>query len=149
MGVFQDYKDDFILLVESGFIAVNQSDEDAATKLFHAAALLQPGSSLSQLGLGYIQLCKLNLAGAAQLFSDVVTKEPANDVAKTLLGLSYALNPAEVIKGEKVLTESATNSKDPLAKNLATSALDFIDRFIKKDLSPAQVAPQLKKDRSK
>ena len=50
------YLDDFILLVEAGFIAVNQADEDAATKLFHAAELLRPENVLSKIGFGYLHL---------------------------------------------------------------------------------------------
>ena len=133
----QQYKEDFILLVESGFIAVNQFDEDAAAKLFRAAELLDPSNSLPQLGMGYIHLCKLELKQASSIFSSLLLKDPQNDMAKALLGLSLSLNPAEVAKGEKTL-EEAHHSKDPMVKNLAKNALEFVNKFVKKTPSPAQ-----------
>ncbi len=39
MAQLQKYKDDFVLLLESGFIAASQTDEDAAMKLFRAAQI--------------------------------------------------------------------------------------------------------------
>jgi hypothetical protein len=138
MGVLQDYKNDFILMIESGFIAVNQSDEDAALKLFNTAALLDPTNSLAKLGVGYIHLCRLELPQATDVFAEIVKKEPTNDMAKTLLGLSQSLNPKEVAKGEKTLEESARNARDPFVKNAAVTALDFVDRFIKTVPPPIQ-----------
>ena len=145
MSLLQKYKEDFILFVESGFIAVNQFDEDAAVKLFRAAELLQPHNSLPQLGAGYIHLCKLELNQAAKVFSDLLMKEPGNDMAKTLLGLSLSLNPAELKKGEKTLEEAVKASKDPLVKSLAANALEFVNKFVKKTPSPAQSSPPVKK----
>lgn len=138
MGVLQDYKSDFILMIEAGFIAVNQSDEDAALKLFQTAALLDPENSLSQLGLGYIHLCRLDLSKATSVFAEIVKKEPLNDMAKTLLGLSHSFNPQELGQGEKILKESASHSNDPFVKNAAVTALDFVDRFIKTTPTPTQ-----------
>ena len=67
-------------------------------------------------------------------------------MAKTFLGLSMSLNPSEVAKGEKVLEDSATHSKDPMVKNLAASALDFVEKFVKKAPSPVEArAPEKKK----
>jgi hypothetical protein len=45
----QKFKDHFILMAEAGFIAINQSDEDAAIKLFAAAQLLDPNNPLPRL----------------------------------------------------------------------------------------------------
>ena len=42
MAQLQKYKNDFVLLLESGFIAASQTDEDAALELFRAAQILQP-----------------------------------------------------------------------------------------------------------
>ena len=140
------YKDDFLLLVEAGFIAVNQGDEDASVKLFRAAELLNPQNTLSKTGMGYMHLCKLELKQACNLFNEVLKKEPNNEMAKTFLGLSFALTPTDVAKGEKILEESAQKSKDPGIKNLASAALDFVTKFVKKGAAPAaQQPPKTKK----
>ncbi|MBS0652335.1 MAG: SctF chaperone SctG [Verrucomicrobia bacterium] len=146
MGQLQKFKDHFILMVEAGFIAVNQADEDAALKLFKASELLDPQNVLPQMGRGYIHLCKLELKQAAKVFEDILEKDPSSEMARTFLGLSMSLNPAEVIKGEKVLEESAENAKDPMVKDLAASALEFVEKFVKKSPTPAQgqAAPKKK-----
>ncbi len=145
MSLLQQYKEDFTLLIEAGFIAVNQFDEDASNKLFRAAALLDPSNSLPQLGIGYTHLCKLELKQASKIFSDLLEKDPHNEMAKTLLGLSLSLNPTEASKGEKNLEEAIKSSKDPLVKSLAVNALDFVNKFVKKNPSPAQSSPTKKK----
>ncbi|MBS0607193.1 MAG: SctF chaperone SctG [Parachlamydiales bacterium] len=146
MGQLQKFKDHFILMVEAGFIAVNQADEDAALKLFKASELLDPQNVLPQMGRGYIHLCKLELKQAVKVFEDILAKDPSSEMARTFLGLSMSLNPAEVIKGEKVLEESAANAKDPMVKDLASSALEFVEKFVKKAPTPAQgqAAPKKK-----
>jgi len=145
MGQLEKFKDHFILMVEAGFIAVNQADEDAALKLFKASELLDPQNILPQMGKGYIHLCKLELKQASKVFEDILAKDPSSEMAKTFLGLSMSLNPAEVAKGEKVLEESATKAKDPMVKNLAVSALDFVEKFVKKAPTPAQGQAAVKK----
>lgn len=132
MANLEHYKKDFILFVEAGFIAVNQGDEDSALKMFRAAQLLEPANTLPLVGKGYIHLCKLELRMAIEDFEAVLKKEPHNEMAKTFLGLSMALNPQEVAKGEKVLEECATKSHDKGIKNLASNAIDFVEKFIKK-----------------
>jgi len=136
----QSYKEDFFLLVEAGFIAVNQFDEDAAIKLFKAAELLNPANTLPHLGKGYMHLCKLELKAAIALFEKILAQEPDNTMAKTLLGLSLSFNPTEVAKGEKTLEEALKSSDDKMTKNLATTALEFVRKFVKKSPSPAQTA---------
>ncbi|MBI2742962.1 MAG: hypothetical protein HYX48_03505 [Chlamydiales bacterium] len=138
------YKDHFILLVEAGFIAVNQADEDAAVKLFRASELLNPESTLPKVGLGYMHLCKLELKQACKLFEEVLRKDPANEMAKAFLGLSMALTPSDVSKGEKILEETAKQSKDPGIKSLASTAIDFVERFVKKAPAPMSSAPKAK-----
>ena len=141
MGQLEAFTKDYISLVEAGFIAVSQSDEDAAIKLFKAAQLLSPSNFLPRIGFGYIHLCKLELKQAVKIFEEILATDPNNEMAKTFLGLSLALNPAEVTKGEKVLETMATNAKDPSFKTLASSALEFVEKFVKKTPSPAQVNP--------
>lgn len=134
----QKFKEDFILFSEAGFIAINQSDEDAAVKLFKAAALLKPENTLPKVGLGYMHLCKLELKAACKAFEEVLAIEPNNEMARTFLGLAMALTPTEVSKGEKLLAESAKKSHDPMLKGLAETAIAFVEKFVKKGPTPTQ-----------
>lgn len=149
MGQLQNFKtkDQILLLAESGFIAINQGDEDAAIKLFKASELLDPQNVLPKIGMGYMHLCKLELKQAAKLFEDILAADPHNEMAQAFLGLSLALNPAEVAKGEKVLEEASKNAKEPMIKNLAESSLEFVEKFVKKAPSPAAgpMAPKKEK----
>ncbi|MBI2811209.1 MAG: SctF chaperone SctG [Candidatus Melainabacteria bacterium] len=148
MGL-QKFKDHFILLAEAGFIAINQADEDAAIKLFKASEVLDPKNVLPKIGIGYMHLCKLELKQAAKAFEEILAKDPHNEMAKAFLGLSMSLNPAEITKGEKVLEEAAHKSKDPMVKGLATSSLEFVNKFVKKAPHPAQTQPHSKKEKHK
>ncbi|OGN55803.1 MAG: hypothetical protein A3D96_04430 [Chlamydiae bacterium RIFCSPHIGHO2_12_FULL_44_59] len=130
------YKEDFILLAEAGFIAVNQADEDAALKLFRAAELLNPKNPLPKLGFGYLHLHKLELKEAIKHFDHVLETDPKNEMAKTFMGLCLSMMPNSVTKGEKIL-EQTVKSKDPMIKELSHSAIDFVDKFIKKTPGPA------------
>jgi tetratricopeptide (TPR) repeat protein len=138
MSKIQDYKDDFVLLLETGFIAAGQTDEDAASKLFKAAQILNPQNTLTKVGFGYIHLLKLELKQATKLFDEVLAVEPENDMARALLGLSTSLTVKEADKGEKLLEETLKKSKDPAIKNMAQTGLDFVQKFIKKQPTPVQ-----------
>ncbi len=138
----QKYQNHFITMAEAGFIAVNQADEDSAVKLFKAASLLRPEEVLPQVGFGYLHLCKLELKKAAEIFSGILEKHPESEMAKTFLGLCYSLNPTEVSKGEVLLSDSAASAKDPTIKTLAVSALDFVEKFVKKSPTPVQAPVQ-------
>lgn len=141
MDFLKKHKEDYFILLESGFIAVNQADEDSAVKLFKAAELLNPTNSLTKIGFGYLHLHKLELKKASQYFQEVLNKEPNNEVAKTFLGIALSWMPAEMQKGEKLLAESAKSS-DKLIKKLSNTAIDFVDRCIKK--APAAVETKKK-----
>jgi tetratricopeptide (TPR) repeat protein len=134
----QQYKKHFITMVEAGFIAVNQADEDSAVKLFKAATLIDPDHFLPKVGFGYLHLCKLELKQAAKYFNEVLDKDPNNDMCKAFLGLSLSLNPSEVTQGESILAEAQKSAKDPAIKNLASSALNFVTKFVKKAPTPVQ-----------
>jgi Flp pilus assembly protein TadD len=138
-------KDDFIVMAEAGFIAINQADEDAAVKLFKAAQLIKPENSLPKIGMGYMHFLKLELKQASKVFQEVLDKEPENEMAKAFLGLSIALTPNEATKGEKILEEAASKAKDSTVKNMAKTAIDFVEKFVKKAPSPAASAPKTKK----
>jgi len=145
MAQLQKYKDDFVLLLESGFIAANQADEDAALKLFRASQLLKPDNMLPKIGFGYVHLLKLELKQACQMFDDVLKKEPNNGMARALLGLSTALTTKEADKGEALLHETLKKTDDPAVKNMASTAIEFIEKFVRKSPTPVQGQSQQKK----
>lgn len=132
----QEYGDDFLLFVEAGFIAVNQADEDAALKLFKTAELLRPENTFPHIGLGYLHLHKLELKQSVEYFGRVLEKEPTNEMAKAFLGIATSMIPNQTTEGEKLL-EHSLKSKDPSIKRLAGTAIDFVERFIKKPPGPA------------
>ncbi len=145
MAQLQKYKDDFVLLLESGFIAASQTDEDAALKLFRAAQILQPENSLPKVGFGYIHLLKLELNQACKKFEEVLKSDPHNEMARAMLGLSTALTVKEVDKGEKILEEALKKTKDPSIKNMASTAIEFVEKFVKKQPTPVQGQPKTQK----
>ncbi len=131
MSDLSKHKDQFLLLVEAGFIAVNQSDEDSAVKLFQAAHLINKESPLPTLGMGYLHMCKLELKKAVEDFNRVLHKDPKNEMAKAMLGLTLSMTPDHWKEGEKVLHETAkSGNKD--VKNLSNTTLDFVEKFVKK-----------------
>jgi tetratricopeptide (TPR) repeat protein len=145
MAQLQKYKNDFVLLLESGFIAASQTDEDAALKLFRAAQLLQPENQLPKVGYGYIHLLKLELNQAVKAFEGVLKIDPSNDMARALLGLSTALTIKDADKGEKILEETIKKTKDSSVKNMASTAIEFVEKFVKKSPTPVQGQPKTKK----
>lgn len=145
MAQLQKYKDDFALLLESGFIAASQTDEDAAVKLFKAAEALQPQNAMPKVGYGYIHLLKLELNQACKKFEEVLKNDPQNDMARAMLGLSTALTVKDADKGEKILSEALKNSKDPTIKNMASTAIEFVEKFVKKQPTPVQGQPKTEK----
>jgi hypothetical protein len=136
MSVLKDYEEDWLLFTEAGFIAVNQADEDASVKLFRAGELLSPKNTLPQVGMGYLHLHKLELKQAVKAFEEVLEKEPHNEMAKAFMGICLGMMPNATLKGEKLL-EQTMKSKDPLIKGLSDTAIDFIERFVKKAPGPA------------
>jgi len=138
MAQLQKYKDDFVLLLESGFIAASQTDEDGATKLFRAAQILQPENVMPKVGFGYIHLLKLELGQACKKFEEVLKADPHNEMARAMLGLSTSLTVKDADKGEKILQEAMKNSKDPSVKNMASTAIDFVETYVKKQPTPVQ-----------
>ncbi|HEX2580059.1 MAG TPA: hypothetical protein VHK67_06640, partial [Rhabdochlamydiaceae bacterium] len=127
-----------VLLLESGFIAASQTDEDAAVKLFRAAQILQPENVMPKVGYGYIHLLKLELNQACKKFEEVLKADPHNEMARAMLGLSTSLTVKEADKGEKILQEAMKNTKEPSVKNMASTALDFVEKYVKKPPTPVQ-----------
>ena len=149
MAQLQKYKNDFVLLLESGFIAASQTDEDAALKLFRAAQMLQPENIMPKVGFGYIHLLKLELSQACKKFEEVLKADPHNEMARAMLGLSTSLTVKEVDKGEKILKEALKNSNDPSVKNMASTAIDFVEKYVKKQPTPVQGQTQKGKTEKK
>lgn len=148
MTKWKTYDEDFFVIVEAGFIAVNQGDEDSSWKLFKAAEMLRPDQMLPIIGYGYIHLHKLELKQACECFQKVLDKEPHNEMASAFLGLCMALSPNQVAKGETLLEKSAA-SKDPFIKDLGASALKFVDEFVKKTPGPVVPSPHQLPNRPK
>lgn len=130
--LIQEYKHDFTLLLEAGFIAVKQCSEEDAIALFAAAEALQPKSLFPQVGLAYMHLCMLNLPKSVEILEKVLAHEPYNEVAKTLLGIASSFMPTRSAKGEEILENCVTATEDPYVKKAASTALEFVDKFVKK-----------------
>ena len=134
--LMQEFKNDFALLIEAGFIAVKQLDESSATRLFNAAQTLNPQSTAPKIGLGYIALNKLEMRTATQAFEEVVKIEPDNMLAQTFLGMCFLLNKAKRKQGEKLIQEAMVKTDDPTVKNLGAIALEWSEKDLQKSKSP-------------
>lgn len=136
-NILDAFKDDLALFVEAGFVAVKQFDEVSATRLFHAAYILDPKNPASRLGLGYIHLNKLQVNEAAKIFEEILQQNPEHNLAKALLGIAYVMTKNKRKKGEKLLEEANEKTDDPTIKNLVVVCKDWIDKDLKeKDRSP-------------
>lgn len=138
MAILSTYDPDFVLFLECGFIAVNQADEPSATSLFRACEILRPDNNIPKVGRGYMHLLKLELKEAIKNFEEVLRKEPGNEMARAFLGLAQCLTPDGVLKGEKMLHETE-KSHDKEIKKMSKTAIDFIEKFVKKEPSPAEI----------
>ncbi|MGK5594190.1 MAG: tetratricopeptide repeat protein [Parachlamydiaceae bacterium] len=136
MDQLSDFKDDFALLIEAGFVAVKQLDEISATRIFNAAQMLSPSSVAPQIGLGYIALNKLEIKQATRIFETVVEKEPDNYLAQTFLGMCFLLTKPKRKKGEKLIQEAIEKATDPTIKNLGQISLEWAEKDLNKSKSP-------------
>lgn len=136
-NLIDTFKDDFVLFIEAGFVAVKQLDEIAARRLFKAAELLNPDNPASQLGLGYIALNKLQLNEATKIFESILKKDATHYLAQALLGVCYMMSKAKRKKGEELIMDAKAKSDDPTIKNLADVCTDWASKDLKaKDFSP-------------
>lgn len=138
----QEFKEDFSLLIEAGFVAVKQLDETSATRIFHAAQALSPDSTAPQIGLGYISLNKLEVKEATKTFEEVVKKEPENYLAQTFLGICFLLSKPKRKKGEKLIQEAMEKTDNPSIKNLGEVSLEWANKDLKKNEAPFFAAKQ-------
>lgn len=141
-GKLREFKDDFALLIEAGFIAVKQLDETSATRIFNAAQAMSPGNVAPQIGLGYIALNKLEIKKATKIFEEVTTKEPENWLAQTFLGMCYLLTKPKRKKGEKLVQEAIEKTTDPTVKSLGQITLEWAEKDLKKEKAPFFAAKQ-------
>ena len=149
MATWEKYKEDFILLTEAGFIAVNQQDENSAIRLFNAAIMLNPKEPLPLIGKGYIHFLKLEIPQAIAVFELVLKQHPNNEMAKAYLGLATSFAPGQADKGEKILEEVMKKSHNEPLKKMADSACSFVEKFVKKPVSPAALQAPAKKKKSR
>lgn len=131
-----DFKEDFALLIEAGFVAVKQLDEISASRIFQAAQAMSPASTAPQIGLGYIALNKLEVKEATKIFEKVIQQEPDNYLAQTFLGICLLLNKPKRKKGEQIIREAMKNTTDPTIKNLGEISLEWAAKDLSKEKSP-------------
>jgi predicted Zn-dependent protease len=142
-SLLDDFREDFTLLIEAGFVAVKQLDEIAARRLFKAAELLNPDNPASQLGLGYVALNKLQVNEAAKLFEGILKKDPEHYLAQALLGICYLMSKTKRKKGEKMILEAKEKSDDPTIKNLADVCMEWATGDLKaKEFSPLALSKE-------
>lgn len=143
----EEFKADFSLLIEAGFVAVKQLDGYSASSIFIAAQMISPNNTAPQIGLGYIALNRLEVKEATYIFETITAKEPENHLAQTFLGICYLLQKTKRKKGEKLITDSIENTQDPTIKNLGKVSLEWAEKDLKKSKSPFFVTSDTEKKR--
>ena len=138
----EDFKSDFSLLIEAGFVAVKQLDEMSATRIFNAAQAISPNNTAPQIGLGYIALNKLEVKEATRIFEAVTEKEPENYLAQIFLGMCFLLVKTKRKKGEKLIQETMSKTTDETIINLGSVSLEWAEKDLKKGESPFALAKE-------
>lgn len=105
-SILDFFHDDYALFIEAGFVAIKQSDEIAARRLFKAAEMINPDNPAAQLGFGYIALNKLQLTEARAIFDAILKKDPEHHLALALLGVSYLFTKDKRKEGEELLQKA-------------------------------------------
>jgi lipopolysaccharide biosynthesis regulator YciM len=129
----QEFREDFALLIEAGFVAVKQLDEVSSTRIFQAAQVMNPASTAPQIGLGYIALNKLEIKEASRIFESVIKQEPDNHLAQTFLGMCFLLTQPKRKKGEQMIQEILEKTTNPTIKNLCQISLEWAEKDLKKE----------------
>lgn len=138
----EDFKEDFSLLIEAGFIAVKQLDEDSAKRIFHSAHILNPKSMAPQIGLGYIALNKLLVREATAIFREVLHNEPNNYLAQTFMGICYLLNEPKRKEGKEMIKKAMNATDDETVKNLGAVSLEWASKDLEKMKSPFSISDE-------
>ena len=133
---------DVPLLVEAGFIAIKQVDEESAKKCFYAAMVIDQEQSLPVIGLGMIHLLNLELDDASKMFNLVLQKEPDNQMARTMLGIAqlYRVNQEGLKEGRNLIEDAMEHTKEPSLTQLGKYSHDLYKEIKKKmkDLHPLE-----------
>ena len=148
---FEEFKEDFSLLIEAGFVAVKQMDEVSANRIFYAAQSLSPKNTAPKIGIGFIALNKLEIKEATNIFDSVVQQEPENHLAETFLAMCFLLTKGRRKKGEKLLHEIMKKTTDPTIKNLCAISLEWSEKDLSKSKSPfftgQKEAPEIEEEK--
>lgn len=137
MTALKEFTEDFVLLLEAGFVAVKRLDEDGAVKLFNAAQVLRKESTAPKIGLAAVALHKLETRKSVEILEGVLKQEPDNYRARALLGISYLLSNQKVEEGERMLKEAMEKSDDPSVQELGKLWLEVLEKGMRKSESPA------------
>ncbi len=147
----KEFAKDVPLLVEAGFIAIKQIDEEGATQCFYAAMVIDPDHSLPVVGLGMVHLLKLELDEAKEMFNMVLQKEPGNEMAKTMLGIAnlYDVNKEGLKKGRNLIESAMEDTDDKELKKLGAYSQDLYKeiKLKMKDLHPLEENKKLPIDK--
>ena len=127
--IIEKCREDFTLLLEAGFIAVNQADEQCAINLFQASSMLYEENSAPHVGFGYVDLHKLELQSAIKHFSKAIELEPDNKMAKAILGFCHIMTEQdEGMKiGSEMLDNIAASSENPAIQELTQSSKHVVE----------------------
>ncbi|MBU6149292.1 MAG: hypothetical protein KGQ54_03775 [Verrucomicrobia bacterium] len=136
---FKKHKDDFVLLLEAGFVSIMHQDEDSTIKLFKAAQLLDPENVMPKIGMAYMHLLKLDLRPAISYIKQALNKEPKNEFAQALYGVILTFSPDMGAEGAQLLHKTHEHTSDPDIRKLTKNAEDFYTKYIKTPPSPADV----------
>lgn len=140
-----EFKEDYPLLIELGFVAINQCDEVSARRIFAAAQAISPGHVAPKIGLAYLELCKMEIKKATAQFSEVMKQDPENYMSQVFLGICYALTkgqPELKKKAEELIQISFDKTQDPTVKHLAQISLNWIRTDLSKKNAPFSVMPK-------
>lgn len=142
MTALADFEKDIALFVEAGLIAIKQGDEESASKLFKAVALINPEHETVELGPGLIALHKMELIKAQSHFKKLLSGKEKNWRAQAFLALTYVLSILQLEQDEEKLKhlqegyslaqEVLEKCEDSSTRELAQSVMDWEKEMQKK-----------------
>lgn len=120
-----EFKKDFALLVEAGFLAIKQLDETSASRLFQAAQAILPTDTAPRMGMGYLAINKFEMDEATSIFEGILKQEPDNHLAQIFLGTCFLLTNKDVAHATKLIQSAVEKAADPTVKNFGNTALEW------------------------
>jgi hypothetical protein len=130
-SLHQKYQDHYTLFIETGFIAVNQMDTHSALALFKAAKHLDADNPMSELGMAYYHLCRLEITPCLNCVNHVLKKDPHHQMALAFKAMAQLFSTSQVKEGKKILEELKTSS-DANVKKFSEQGLEFMEKFVNK-----------------